>query len=141
MHEGAARTLVRRLKYEAVVAIAPFVAELVVHRVPSDTEALVPVARATARRIRYGVDPARELATALADRTGLPVVDALGPPLWARANAGHRRMDRRPPDFRKRRSVGNALVVDDVMTTGTTIDAAATTLGGIVGALTVTNVP
>lgn len=137
-HESAARVLVRRLKYEAVPRVAALVAVELVGAVPAQATCLVPVARTLARRVRYGIDPAAVLASALSERSGLPVVHALAAPVWMPANAGARRAQRRAVGFRTRRAVNGAVLVDDVATTGTTLDAAARALGGAVGALTAT---
>ncbi len=140
-HEGPARTLVRRLKYEAVLAVADLVAEDLASRIPSSAQCLVPVSRNIVRRVRYGIDPASHLAEALSRRTGLPVVRALRPGVWWRANAGSRRDSRVPPHFSLRSHVTCPVLVDDVLTTGRTLDAAARVLGGALAAVTVTGVP
>lgn len=141
IHEGAARTLVRRLKYEGVTAVAHLVARDLCDRVPADAAALVPVARPLVRRVRYGVDPAVVLARALAEHCGLPVVRALVPPIWNRPNAGSVRDERRPPRFRTGAETPGAVLVDDVVTTGVTLDAAASILGQAAVALTITRAP
>lgn len=141
LHEGAARTLVRRLKYEGVTAVAHLVARDLCDRVPADATALVPVARTIVRRVRYGVDPALVLARALAENCELPVIGALIPPLWGRPNAGSLRDERRPPRFRAGFRTERAVLVDDVLTTGVTLDAAASILGQTGVALTITGVP
>lgn len=138
LHEGAARVLVRRLKYQAVPAIARLIALELAEAVPADAGCLVPVTRTFARRIRYGIDPARELAHALSRRIGVPVVNALSPPLWSPANAGAGRSRRHAPRFRTRLRPASPVLVDDVATTGLTLDAAGNALGGIVAALTAT---
>jgi predicted amidophosphoribosyltransferase len=139
-HEGPARTLVRRLKYEAVLAVAELVSEDLAGRIPASAQCLVPVSRNIARRVRYGVDPASQLADALSRRTGLQVVHALRPAVWWRANAGSRKDSRVPPHFSLRSRVAFPVLVDDVLTTGVTLDAAAGVLGGALAAVTVTGV-
>lgn len=140
-HDGAARTLVRRLKYEGVAAVAHLVAPGLARLVPAAGTCLVPVPRTPIRRIRYGVDPAATLAAALSLHSGLPVVHALAPPLWHPPNAGSARRERRPPRLTARRVVHGAVLVDDVSTTGATLDAAAEAVGFVHGALTITAVP
>lgn len=130
--------LVRRLKYDAVPGVARLIATELVEAVPSEAKCLVPVARTLARRIRYGIDPAAVLATALSGHCGLPVVHVLAAPVWVPANAGAGRAQRRAVDFQTRRTVHGAVLVDDVATTGTTLDAAGRALGGAIGALTAT---
>jgi len=132
-HEGPARLLVHALKYRAVVAAAEPLAEAMADRLPGTTRALVPVPRATLRVLRHGVDPAVVLAGAVARRTGLPVVEALRPRWWWHRHAGRGRDERAAVAFTPTGLAvprGTALV-DDVLTTGATVRAAAATLGGL----------
>ncbi len=125
-HSGAAKRLVHALKYRAVtVAAEPFV-EAVARLVPASTTMLVPVPRALARRVRYGIDPARILATRLSEHTGIPVIDGLDAPLWWRRHAGSPRTDRVAVHFTPGAPTDpGAVLVDDVVTTGATVRAAA----------------
>jgi predicted amidophosphoribosyltransferase len=79
--------------------------------------------------MRYGVDPAREIAIRVARVLGVPMLDVLIPPLHAprRAGGDHGR----PPPRLRTGPVpgGRILLVDDVVTTGATIRSAAATLG------------
>jgi predicted amidophosphoribosyltransferase len=130
VHEGVARSLVHRLKYDASPAVASVLAAAMAPLVPADAAALVPVPRVIARRWRYGVDPARELTFALGARIALPVVDALRPAVWTARRAGPGGRPRGHPRFT---AVGpapeSAVLVDDVLTTGATLAAAAAVLG------------
>lgn len=126
-HHGAAKALVHHLKYRGVVSYAELVAERLAVRLPAIP--LVPVPRAFTRRLRYGVDPAREIAVALGHHLGVPVVEALAHPLHAPRRAG-RDHSRRVRPFRTRRPLRfPVLVVDDVVTTGATAMAAVHAIG------------
>jgi predicted amidophosphoribosyltransferase len=125
-HEGSARRLVHRLKYQGLVAAADVLALRMVGAVPFQPTALVPVPRALARRVRYGVDPALVLAHRLSRHLDVPVVRALGASLWWRRHAGVSRSGRRSPGLRVVQRVdGSVLLVDDVVTTGATLLHAA----------------
>ena len=69
--------------------LAPFLTGLL----PDDTSALVPVPRALARTIRYGIDPGRVLAREIARAAGLPVADVLRAPVVRRSQLRERRAD------------------------------------------------
>lgn len=130
VHEGPARRLVHRLKYEAVAGIAGRLAPAMVSLLPRGCSALVPVPRVVARRARYGVDPALALARALGDLSGIPVVSALRADLWNRHRAGRRGVRRGVPRFSQLRRVPrSAMLIDDVVTTGATLQAAAAVTG------------
>ena len=131
-HLGTARRLVHVLKYRGVTAAAAPLADAMVEVLPPGVAALVPVPRARVRAIRYGVDPSLVLARGVSERTGIPVVHALGAPLWWRRHASRNREHRGTVQFHRHRSVvpGSALV-DDVLTTGATMLAAHSALQGL----------
>ena len=129
-HEGVARRLVHLLKYQAMEAAGLTLAALMAPLVPGDAEALVPVPRAGLRRLRYGVDPARVLASVLGDMTGIQVVAGIAAVPWWPSHAGSERTQRRTPGFRMVRPIpAGGVLVDDVVTTGTTLVAAAELAG------------
>lgn len=125
-HEGAAKSLLHHLKYRGVVAIAEVVADLLESRLP--VLPLVPVPRTLSRRIKYGIDPARVIASSLARRLGVPVLDALAPPIHSPRRAG--RDHGRPvgPYRLRHEPPGAVILVDDVVTTGATAIAATMAL-------------
>jgi predicted amidophosphoribosyltransferase len=129
-HSGAARWLVHRLKYEAVFGVADRLAGPLTRLLPSDVTALVPVPRVHVRRHLFGVDPAASLAEAVSRRTGLPVVGVLRPRVWVTHRAGPAGRRRGTPTYR---GVGKcppgAVLIDDVVTTGVTLGAAAAASG------------
>lgn len=126
-HLGSAKTLIHHLKYRGVPVFAEIVADAVAGRLPNAP--LVPVPRALSRRMKYGVDPARVLAFALGRRLGVPVVDALVAPVHTPRRAGGDHSTRVAP-FKTRWVLRSpVIVVDDVLTTGSTVIAAVEAIG------------
>lgn len=129
-HEGVARSLVHQLKYRGMNGAARALAIRMVPCLPDQARALIPIPRSWARLARFGIDPARELARELGRLTALPVVSCLVAPLWTPAHAGRPRGSRARPSFRVARLPPHgSVLVDDVITTGATLDSASGVLG------------
>ena len=136
-HSGTGRALVHGLKYRGVVGaadvLAMVMAPLAVAAAGHRSAVLVPVPRAGMRRVVYGVDPAWELAIRIGRRTGIGVVRGLRAPLWWPRNAGTAPVERIEPRFRRRHAVGERyatlILVDDVITTGSTLRGAIGAIG------------
>lgn len=91
---------------------------------PAETTALIPIPRARLRKLQYGVDPALELAKALGPMVGIPIVRALRPALWWPRHAGHNRRAGGARFHQVAATPPGAVVIDDVVTTGRTMEAA-----------------
>jgi len=128
-HTATAARLVHNLKYKRCLVAGRFLAAAMAERLPVGATALVPVRRSLSRRIGYGIDQANILATAVGEIVDLPVINAVKPPLWWRRRAGASREERTAIPFRARQAVpSGAVLIDDVLTTGTTVLSAAEAL-------------
>ena len=137
-YEGVGRELVARLKYRNARAAAGFLAGAMAALVDPGAVDVVTWAPTTAsRRRRRGFDQAALLARLVARRLGRPCRPLLtrppGPPQTGRAAAARRlplafvaRPPRRGTDEGRRGA--RVLLVDDVVTTGATMTAAARAL-------------
>jgi predicted amidophosphoribosyltransferase len=143
-HEDVARDLVVALKFRRLLPVASLMADRIHWLAPGAllSGAIVPVPTARLRSLARGFDPAAEIAAALAERTGLPLVACLSRRGGGR-QVGRRRADRigHPPRVQPRGQIPRSvLLVDDVLTTGATLSSCAGALrqGGSVRIVAIT---
>lgn len=127
VHSGPARVLAHHLKYRGLDGYALLVAAMLAPRLPEAP--LVPVARALSRRVRFGTDPALVIASQLSRETGLPVYRLFKPPLHSRRRAGGDHGLEVPMPHVRKRTLEKVVLVDDVLTTGATLEAAVSAIG------------
>jgi predicted amidophosphoribosyltransferase len=131
-YEGVARDLVAALKFRALLPVAGLMGERIAGLAPGHllSGEVVPVPTAPGRSRRRGFDPAGEIAAAVATAAGLPLRPCLSRRGRGR-QVGRRRAERlgRPPRIEAGGAVPrSAVLVDDVLTTGSTLSAAARAL-------------
>jgi predicted amidophosphoribosyltransferase len=133
-YDGTARRLVSVLKDRAIPPLAGLMAAQMVATAPADLlagAAVVPVPADPGRRRRRGLDHTLLLARECSSRTGLPVSACLGRRPGPR-QAGASRRSRLTAGRPAVEVVGPvppvALLIDDVHTTGATLDSCAAAL-------------
>jgi len=141
-YEDAGRELVARLKYRNARATIVWLAMHLAGLVPASLLLLDPAAVTIAvtwaptsplRRRERGFDQAELLARAVAGRLGVPAVRLLergpGPPQTGQSGEARRRGPPFQPRLPRRSPVpARVLLVDDVVTTGATMESAARAL-------------
>lgn len=126
-HTGPARTLIHHLKYRGLLTYADLVARILASQAPDVP--IVAIPRVWSRYVRYGVDPAVEIAIRLAEIKGVPHWRLFHRPWHSPRRAGGDH-SLSPADLRlKRHPPSQIVLVDDVVTTGATLKMAVDAIG------------
>jgi ComF family protein len=135
LYEGVAEQLIKQLKFERARSAAKTVARAIeVSGFVPEGAVLVPVPTATSRvRIR-GYDQSKLVANELSKITGMTVVQGLDR-IGQQRQTGSSRIERKKQiegafvaKMRNLNGIKSVLLVDDVLTTGATVESAARTL-------------
>jgi ComF family protein len=134
-YDGVARHLVAALKFRGALPLAGVMAAHIAANLPRDLRqplAIVAVPPQRARLRRRGFDPAHALAADVARRLGVPLEPCLSRRDRAGRQVGTGRRSRRSPGRiaieLRAAPPARVLLVDDVHTTGATLEACARVL-------------
>jgi ComF family protein len=133
-YEGTLRKLIHLFKYGKMRTLARPLGGLLTRAMPRDEsfDAIVPVPLYWRRRLQRGFNQSELLARGISRSTGIPVVRALRRVQATQTQAGLSNSARRrnvAAAFRSRKVPGQRiLLIDDVMTTGSTATACANAL-------------
>lgn len=130
MYEGAAKDLIHSLKFERSRASADVIADLLVQKLPDlDDVVVTHVPTATSRIRMRGYDQAALIARRLAMRLGveyIPLLSRLGQQRQVGKNRLERRLQMRELFIATQKLPNkHVLLIDDVITTGATLEACA----------------
>lgn len=133
-YEGTAKTLVWQLKFQAAQSAARDIAACLAPLLITTNQLIVPVPTATRRARQRGYDQAKLIAQALASQTGMDYADCLRRQGQAHQVGASRavRLRQLTGNFRVVQPLAGQqiLLVDDVVTTGATLEAAAAVCRG-----------
>jgi len=143
LSQGVVRDFIHRFKYEGQFHLRHPLAEWVAGALEDERlrarpwDAFVPVPLHRARKRERGFNQAEVLAALLADRTGKPLCQALQRTRYTTTQTRldrHERMENLRGAFRVRQPVAvqrrHLILVDDVFTTGSTVEECARVLMG-----------
>lgn len=134
-YEGVAKELIQRLKFERAAAAAQPIARLMARSIEQNTDMIVVPVPTASRRIRIrGYDQSARIARSLAQRLQVPYAPLLIRLGQQRQVGSDRELRQKQMRHafelypRKQHEHKTILLVDDVITTGSTIEAAARAL-------------
>lgn len=133
VYEGEVRRLISYFKFTGIEKVAKFMASNMVEEIESNYDILVPIPLHPTRKRERGFSQTFEIAKEISKITGIPLKEVLFRQKKTKSQTalgGKERRKNLKNAFKLKENVEGAkiLLVDDVMTTGITINEAAKTL-------------